>query len=331
MRLLGLSCGNPEGSVELLLRVALTAARERGADVAFVRLDALRIPFGDALRADPPPTDDAPWFWEQLVECDGLIVAAPLYAKSVPGALRMLADRLLGPNADAAFVEELLALRRAGREPSVPFRLDERVLKPRVAGFIACGGSLSDQWKGLGLPLMHGMTCSMQFAVVDQVQFAGAGTPQSIVLDEPALARARRLGSNVADEMGKPFSEARYHGPPGLCPVCHLNLVELTPGGARCGTCGASGQLSADGALELTDAGRRESIISMDEKRAHFLEVQETAARHAERRSEIRAGAARVLAESEVPELTPYTIARYQCTFSSPAAACRASASPRAC
>jgi multimeric flavodoxin WrbA len=310
MRLLGLSCGNPGGSIELLLRTALAAARDRGVDVALLRLDALRIPFGDALRADPPAADDAPWFWEQLMECDGLIVAAPIYGRSVPGALRLLADRLLGPNADAAFVEELVALRRAGREPSVPFRVDERVLKPRVAGFIACGGSLTDQWKALALPLMHAFTFSMQVAVVDQVQFSGAGTPASIVLDEPALARAGRLGANVAEEIGKPFDEARYHGPPGLCPMCHLSVVDVTPEGARCATCGAAGRLGADGSFELTDAGRRESVISMDEKRAHFFEVQDTAARHAGRRSEIAARAARVLADCDVPELTPYTIAR---------------------
>src|SRR5947209_7668683 len=100
MRLLGISCGEREGSVEILLRSALTAAAGREVDVSLVRLNELRVPFGDALGADPE-ADDAPWLWEQLMECDALIVAAPIYGRTVPGALRLLADRLLGPNADA--------------------------------------------------------------------------------------------------------------------------------------------------------------------------------------------------------------------------------------
>ena len=76
----------------------------------------------------------------------------------------------------------------------MPFRVDERVLKPRVAGFIAVGGSLTPQWKTLALPILHTITFSMQIAVVDQVQFEGAGTPRSIVLDEAALD-ARRASS----------------------------------------------------------------------------------------------------------------------------------------
>ena len=66
----------------------------------------------------------------------------------------------------------------------MPFRVDERVLKPRVAGFIAVGGSLTPQWKTLALPVLHTLTFSMQTAVVDQVVFAGRG--------DAALDRARR-------------------------------------------------------------------------------------------------------------------------------------------
>ena len=79
------------------------------------------------------------------------------------------------------------------REPAVPFSVDERVLKPRVAGFLAVGGSLTSQWKTLALPIMHTATFSMHIAVVDQVQFEGAGTPRSVVLDPAALDRAAGL------------------------------------------------------------------------------------------------------------------------------------------
>jgi hypothetical protein len=163
--------------------------------------------------------------------------------------------------------------------------VDERVLKPRVAGFLAVGGSLTSQWKTLALPLMHATTFSMHIAVVDQVQFEGAGTPRSVVLDATAIDRAAVLGRNVASQLGVAFDEARYLGPPGLCPMCHLDVVVLRGADVECATCGARGLLAPD--LQVTWTNLSTSVISMDEKRAHAVEIQETAERHREVRAEI--------------------------------------------
>jgi len=171
-RVLGLGCGQPHGSAEILLKAALRAAQGEGAAVELVRLDELRLPSGGAEDTEP---DDAWWLWDRLAECDGLIVSTPIMSRTVTARLKLLGDRLLGPNADAAIIEGLLALRNQGQEPAVPFRIDGRVLKPRVAGFLAVGGSLTPQWKTLTLPMMHATTFSMHIAVVDQVQFGGAG------------------------------------------------------------------------------------------------------------------------------------------------------------
>ena len=142
-RLLGLGCGQLGGSAEILLKAALRAAQEAGAEVELVRLEELRIPSGP----DPAEPDDAWWVWDRLVEADAVIVATPIISRTVAARLKLLADRLLGPNADAAIIEELVKVQRAGGSPAVPFRVDDRVLKPRVAGFISVGGSLTPQWK----------------------------------------------------------------------------------------------------------------------------------------------------------------------------------------
>lgn len=301
MKLLGISAGAPGGSVEILLRLAMAAAEENGLEAQLVRLSELRVPFAGPGTGEP---DDTDWFWEQLMLADALVIAVPIYARTAPGTLRLLGDRLLGPNADAAFVQELLALRAAGRAPAVPFRVDERVLKPRVAGFIACGGSLPEHWKTLALPLLHTFTFSMQIAVVDQVVFGGAGTPRSIVLDPAALERATQLGANVAGQAGRSFEQAEYLGPPGLCPMCHLDVIRIRPDGVECATCGAAGSLALEGdrvRARFDAEGCRQSVIAMAEKRAHFFEVQETAARHAARAEEIRARAEQLLATSVPP------------------------------
>jgi multimeric flavodoxin WrbA len=283
---LGLGCGQPNGSAELLLKAALQAAEETGARVELVRLDELRIPSG----SDAPEPDDIWWLWERLVACDGLIVSTPIISRTVAARLKLLGDRLLGPNADAAIIEELVAVKRAGGDPVVPFRVDERVLKPRVAGFIAVGGSLTSQWKTLTLPLLHTTTFSMHIAVVDQVEFGGAGTPRSIALSPAALERARRLGANVASQLGRRFDDAQYLGDePGLCPMCHLDVVVLRGRDVECATCGARGKLGDDLAVRWTDLDC--SVISMTEKRAHYREILETAQRHAAVRDQIEANA----------------------------------------
>jgi multimeric flavodoxin WrbA len=295
MRLLGLGCGEASGSAEILLDAALMAAEHAGVEVALARLDDLRIPGIGAGAASAG--DNGPWFWDQLMESDGLIVSAPIYNRTVPGKLRLLCDRVLGPNADVAFATEYLRMRQAGEAPAVAFPVDERLLRrDRVAGFIAVGGSLTPHWKTLALPLMHTLTFSMQIGVVDQVQFAGAGSPASIVLDEPAIERAELLGRNVADQIGRRFDDVEYKGEPGLCPMCHLSVIVVGEAGVECATCGARGRFVVDGgdvSIEFPRDGREQSVITYAEKRAHFTEVQETAARLASRRDEIHERARR--------------------------------------
>jgi multimeric flavodoxin WrbA len=280
--ILGLGCGQPNGSAEILLKAALHAAEDAGATVELVRLDELRIPSGP----DAPEPDDIWWLWERLVACDGLIVSTPIISRTVAARLKLLGDRLLGPNADAAIIEELVAVMEAGGEPVVPFRVDERVLKPRVAGFLAVGGSLTSQWKTLTLPILHTTTFSMHIAVVDQVQFEGAGTPRSIVLDPAAIERAQRLGTNVAAQLGRKFDDAEYLGDePGLCPMCHLDVIVLRGRDVECATCGARGELGDDATVDWSDL--ESSVISMTEKRTHYREILDTAKRHAVLRDEI--------------------------------------------
>jgi hypothetical protein len=109
--------------------------------------------------------------------------------------------------------------------------------------------------------------------------FAGAGTPRAIVLEESAVARAGELGANVASQLGRPFDEAEYRGDPGLCPLCHLSVVELVGTSVACATCGARGELTPQLTVRWTDLSP--SVIGMAEKRAHSAEIQETAQAHA--------------------------------------------------
>ncbi len=285
-RILGLSAGARGGSAEILLKLALRAAQDAGVSVDLVRVDDLNLSLGP----DAGP-DDAGWFWDQLMTSDGIIVSTPIYARTIPGKLRLLGDKISGPQADVAFTAEILRMRAAGEDLAVDFTVDERVLRPRVAGFIAVGGSLPGYWKTFALPLMHSLTASSQIGVVDQVQFAGAGSPSSIVLQPDALERAAQLGRTVAAQAGRPFSDIVYHGTPGACPICHLDVIVLKGANAvECATCGARGTLVVAGSgveVVFTPEGLAQSVMSMSEKLSHFEEVQATAAQHAPSRDQI--------------------------------------------
>ena len=300
-RVLGLSAGNRGGSAEIALKQALAGAVESGAEVELVRIDDLDLSIGPSAG-----TDDAGWFWDRLMQSDALIVSTPIYSRTVPGKLRLLGDKISGPQADVVFTSELLRLRSEGKPISVDFAIDERVLRPRVAGFIAVGGSIPSYWKTLALPLMHTLTASAQIAVVDQVEFAGAGSPASIVLDPAALARSRRLGAAVGEQAGRAWEAAEYVGDPGVCPLCHLSVIVLRTDGVECASCGAAGTLTViDGrpVVEFTDSGLAQSVLSIAEKLDHFHEVQATAAAHASRRGEI--DRARDEAAAWDPTITP--------------------------
>jgi multimeric flavodoxin WrbA len=293
-RVLGVGAGTSGGSAEILLKAALMEAEAAGAQAALLRLDDVQIETAGPLFGKHD--DDCRWFFEQVMAADGVIYSAPIYSRLLPGKLRLLADRVFGPHADVGFVRLLMEREAAGEPITVPFTPDERVLRPRVAAFIAVGGALTDQWGTLALPMMHSLAFSMRSGVVDQVRFRGAGTPRSIVLDPSALERARELGRNVAEQLGRAYEEVEYRGEPGLCPLCHLDVIELRGRVVECASCGAAGRLEIgdDGEPRVVfDArGLEKSVNDLVEKRAHSEEILETAARHVAQVDEVSAGAA---------------------------------------
>ncbi|WP_216893560.1 flavodoxin family protein [Nocardia alni] len=279
-RLLGLGCGDSRGSAEILLKSALRSAQDTGASVELVRLQDIRLPI------EPGDSDrDMLWLWERLAESDGVILSTPVISRSISPRLKMLGDLLLGPNADAVATEEILAAERAGTPAPIPLRADERVLAPRVTGFLAVGGSKAPRWRTLTLPLMHVLAFPMRMSVIDQAEFTGGGSPRSIVLDDKAIERAALLGQRVATQLGRPPHEAQYLGEPGLCPMCHLSVIVLHGVAVECATCGAAGELGEQGAVRWTDLDA--CLGSMAEKRAHFTEMLETGGAHVAQRARI--------------------------------------------
>lgn len=242
MIVLGLSAGNAGGSAEILLKQALKSAKQAGATAKLVRADDLTLTLG------PDAAADGDRFWNELIEADelmeadALIVSTPIYPRTIPGKLRLLGDKTSGPQADVAFTSDLLRMRPAGVDIPMQSTIAERGLRPRVGATVAVGGSLGSYWKTFALPLMHTLTASVQVGIVDQVQFAAAGSPASIVLDDSALTRVAQLGRTVAEQAGRDYDDIEYRGAAGACPMCHLDVIAIVPGGVECVSYGAAGR-----------------------------------------------------------------------------------------
>ncbi|MBW2065940.1 MAG: flavodoxin family protein [Deltaproteobacteria bacterium] len=300
MKLLGVSAGRKMGNSEILLKEALMAAKEKGAEVEYIRLHDLKIkPCTGCISCSKVQqsggtgacvikNDDMPFFNEKLLECDGLILGTPVYILTPPGIFKVLCDRI-GPSHDVAWQMEAKKIaEREGRES----KIDPRFFKQRVAGFIAVGGAPTPDWLSLALPLMNTFTFPMQIEVVDQMQILATPLQGQIVFNEEAMERARRLGHNVAEAMGKPADQIEWKGDePGTCPMCHSNvmLVGKTTT-VECAICGIKGELrEKDGEVTVTFPEEQKAIsrLTLEGKRIHFDDVVQTVGKNVHLMGEI--------------------------------------------
>ncbi len=259
MKLLGLTCGRKHHSNEILLKEALMAAREAtGVDVSMIRLLDLDLkPCTGCIACvmglvnggsgECVIKDDWHFLNEHLMECDGLILAAPVFVLGAHGIVKLLADRL-GPARDVAFRLKAKKVREEqgitkGKGP------DARSWKERAIGHISVGGAITPNWVSLGLPMQHLLSFPWGGKTVDQMQVMGAGRFMNVVLEPKFIERAKELGRNVAASMGKPRAEMIWKGPEtGTCPVCNCNLLTVTTKNpVECPICGIEGTLSVDG------------------------------------------------------------------------------------
>jgi uncharacterized Zn finger protein (UPF0148 family) len=182
----------------------------------------------------------------------------------------------LSQNGHVVLNEKALARARFGG----PRHIDERVFKPRFGAFISLGGASTPNWLSFGLALLHTMTFPPQINLVDQMQVLALSQNGHVVLNEKALARARKLGRNVAEAMKKPVEQLKWMGDePGTCPACHSNLLTV---GKRnpieCPICGIRGTIKVEGdeiKVTFSPEEQARSRLTIAGKREHFVELTE--------------------------------------------------------
>ncbi|POS75658.1 hypothetical protein DHEL01_v205945 [Diaporthe helianthi] len=236
--------------------------------------------------------DDREAAFEAVMEADALIIATPIYSHSPAGSLKALQDAILGPFADTSEQHRTHERQKAGDTKVQGVVVDPRAIKPRFAAFIAVAGSRSrfpEQWT-LALPSLHQFTYALHCKVVDMFVFPGFAHAGSVLTDSGAMARASKIGSNVASQIGRAFDNANYLGPEedGSCPYCHLLKFEFqgSEHRIRCITCGACGELEtrADGRVRpIWDEDSDVSCLTLRGKWQHMDDIAERLATEREK------------------------------------------------
>jgi multimeric flavodoxin WrbA len=293
-KLLAWSAGRKNGNTEILVKEALMGAEEIGVDVELIRVNDLDIKHCIACHPCPAMKgpdrcvwkDDAQFLMEKVLDADGLLIGAPVYSNTAPGYLSVIRDRLFGPKFDptlrvmAEKTDDPLVLRLIADSWN-----DERIYKKRVAAYISVGGAKDTNWTSLGLPTLHMLTFSNDIQVVDQMDVTRCAEPGSVLLKEDIVARARRLGQNLAKAMLMPHDEVKWMGeePEECCPVCHRNLLVIEKGAAQaeCAICGIKGEIKfKDGGFDIEFSEEQQNVarMRMGGKLLHGSEIFEVAA-----------------------------------------------------
>ncbi|MEM1552009.1 MAG: flavodoxin family protein [Candidatus Bathyarchaeia archaeon] len=222
MKVLGLiGSYRKSGNTEVLVKEALMEAQKLGAQVDVLRLTDLKIEPCKGCMAcvfkqeECRIQDDWNIFRKKLDESDAVIIGAPTYLLGPAGIIKMIIDR------NIAFQTRTL---HGSSKPGA------------IIGVAGIKG-----WEPFTMALLNVFMFTCGIKVVDQAMFYAQG-PGEILLDEKAMERAKKLGKNVLQAVGKPAEDQTYLGEQGVCPVCHQNLFSLKNGFLECALCQAKAE-----------------------------------------------------------------------------------------
>ena len=258
LKILGITTGRKNSNSEILLKEALLACQEKGAEVTMINLKDYNIMDctgctactqgmveGKKVPCILEKKDDKKAIMDVMLETDGLIVSVPTY--------------YLMPNS------EFLRFMHRNLCYETPFleALGEIVHKDKVAAIMSVGGS-TRAWQSMSLEALQ-ITCSLNdYQVIDMYMASRVPAPRQCLLHDEMIQRAHRMGENVMKSLNTPVENRKWLGDEdmGWCPNCHGNALIL---GApqwdgvsfevECQVCGAGGK------LQKTEDGKWKFVI----------------------------------------------------------------------
>lgn len=302
MKVLGIVAGRHGGNSEILVKEALLACQEAGAECKLINLfdyhiehctgcESCTMQMGE-VAMDPSKKyrgcvlkekDDMDKIVNEMQTCNGVIVGVPTYDLT-PSSLYL------------KFAQRFLAYELAFRLKIGDVKEDPHT----VSGLIAVGGSCHD-WQTLTLESLSATMFTQSIKVVDMMMSTRNGRPGNVLLRKEQIARARKMGENIVKAIQTPVEERGWLGDPdmGMCPNCHSALVfrgEEHWDGLKfpfeCAVCGAGGDLVKDEAGNVNFVLAENGLIrdrNVNESRElHLNEIIETRIDFMKRQGEIQ-------------------------------------------
>ena len=258
-QVMGVTAGRKDSNCEILLKEALLACREQGAEVRMINLKdyelldcngctacTMGMSMGKDTGCSLADKDDKQKIMDVMLEQDAVIFSAPTYALMPSSLFLKFMHRNLAY--ESAFLTKIGAI--------APW--------DRVGALIAVGGS-TRSWQSMALECMQATTFTNSFKIVDMYMATQVPAPAQVLLYEEKVARAREMGLNVMKALNTPPAERKWLGDPdyGWCPNCHSNALCLGEPQWKglqypieCVVCGAGGT------LEQTEDGRWKFVIA---------------------------------------------------------------------
>lgn len=256
MKILGIVAGRHNGNSEILVKEALLACQEAGAECKLINLfdyniehctgcEACTMQMGDVAMGKLDKyngcilksKDDMDKIVQEMYTCNGIIVGVPTYDLTPSSLYLKFAQRFLAY--ELSFLLEIGAVKE---DPHM------------VGGLIAVGGSCHD-WQTLALEGMGATMFTQSVQVVDQMLSTRNGRPGNVLLRDEQIERAHKMGENIIKAINTPVEERGWLGDldQGMCPRCHSALIykgdkhwDGIEFPFECAVCGAGGDLVKD-------------------------------------------------------------------------------------
>lgn len=261
VKIMGITAGRHDGNSDILLKQALLACQEAGAEVTLVNLRDYNIldctgctacsegmAHGKRVPCVLKDMDDKDLITEEMLKQDGVIFSAPTYDLFPSANYLRFAQRNLAY--ETAFLQAIGAIEK----------------KDRVAGLIAVGGSM-DSWQSIALPAMQATTFTNSFQVIDMILGKRLASAAQCLLNDELMDRAYQMGKNIMTAIHTPVEQRKWLGDEdeGWCPNCHSSALVLgheqwdgVHWPIECQVCGAGGD------LEKTEDGKWKFVIAED-------------------------------------------------------------------
>ncbi|MCF0132799.1 MAG: flavodoxin family protein [Blautia sp.] len=261
VKVMGVAAGRKNSNSEILLKEALIACEEAGAEVTMINLRDFNImdctgctactigmSQGKNVGCVLDKKDDKKKIMDVMLNQDAVIISVPTYDLMPSGNYLTFAQRSL--SYETAFLETIGAIEH----------------RDRVAGLIAVGGS-TRSWQSMALEGLQATMFTTDMKVVDMLLATRVPGNAQCLLDEELIARAKKLGENIMKSVNTPAEERGWLGDEdmGWCPNCHSNALVLGEEQwdglhypIECQVCGAGGN------LEKTPDGKWKFVIQED-------------------------------------------------------------------